>query len=332
MRAVILFNRISPDPTRDESDVLQQMAAVSEALSDLGWNCESIPFDLELAGIRKTLLEMAPDLVFNLVESVERSGMLIHYAPALLNMLDIPYTGAHLESMFTTSNKILAKKLLTSAHLPTPPWITTSGIASGNPVPHGKWIVKSVWEHASIGLDDNAIVDAETNEQLKKSLSERIKQGGQWFAERYIDGREFNLSVLAGEDGPEVLAPAEIRFLEFGPDKPKMVGYRAKWDEQSFEYRNTVRTFTFPDTDRDLLQTLKHLAGECWHLFGLNGYARVDFRIDSRGGPWILEVNANPCLSKDAGFAAAVQNSGLSYTRAIQRIIRDALPGNRPDN
>ncbi|TFG43584.1 MAG: D-alanine--D-alanine ligase, partial [Syntrophobacterales bacterium] len=50
----------------------------------------------------------------------------------------------------------------------------------------------------------------------------------------------------------------------------------------------------------------------------------VDFRIDTAGRPWILEVNANPCLSPDAGFAAALDASGIPYAAAIDRILSDA--------
>jgi D-alanine-D-alanine ligase len=65
--------------------------------------------------------------------------------------------------------------------------------------------------------------------------------------------------------------------------------------------------------DTILISELKRLAIECWKVFGLRGYARVDFRVDTQGRPWILEINANPCLSPDAGFAAAAAYAGISY-------------------
>ena len=138
-------------------------------------------------------------------------------------------------------------------------------------------------------------------------------------------GREFNLSVLASESGPQVLPPAEIDFAAYPADKPRIVGYQAKWDEASFEYHHTPRRFDFPPSDSGLVAELGRLAIGCWHQFGLRGYARVDFRVDRQGRPWILEVNSNPCLSLDAGFAAAVERAEMTYDEAIRRIVQDAL-------
>jgi D-alanine-D-alanine ligase len=122
-----------------------------------------------------------------------------------------------------------------------------------------------------------------------------------------------------------VLPPAEIDFSAFAPGKPRIVGYRAKWAEDSDEYRQTPRRFDFPASDRTLLDRLSDLARACWNEFDLRGYARVDFRVDREGRPWILEINANPCLSPDAGFAAALQQAGIEYSAAIARIVGDAV-------
>src|SRR5690606_34390114 len=95
------------------------------------------------------------------------------------------------------------------------------------------------------------------------------------------------------------------------------------WDEESFEFGNTPRRFDFPSGDQSLLRRLARLARQCWRLFGLRGYARVDFRVDRSGEPWILEINANPCLSPDAGFAAALAQAGIPFDSAVDRILSD---------
>jgi D-alanine-D-alanine ligase len=144
-----------------------------------------------------------------------------------------------------------------------------------------------------------------------------------FFVEEFVDGREFNLSVLAGPDGPQVLPPAEIIFTNFPEGKPKVVGFSAKWKEDSFEYKNTHRTFDFKPSDEQLLAKLMSLAKQCWNVFGLNGYARVDFRVDKNGNPCVLEVNANPCISPDSGFFAACKQAGIPFKDAVKRIVND---------
>jgi D-alanine-D-alanine ligase len=182
-----------------------------------------------------------------------------------------------------------------------------------------------VWEHASVGLEESSVLSVKSSGQLLAEMEKRHDQlGGDCFAEQFIDGREFNLSILASQEGPEVLPPAEMRFVDYPPGKWKVVGYRAKWDDASFESLHTQRSFEFAKSDRPLLQNLADTAKRCWHLFDLKGYARVDFRVDEENQPWVLEINANPCLSPDAGFVAAASQAGLSYRQVVERIIQDA--------
>ncbi len=188
------------------------------------------------------------------------------------------------------------------------------------------WIIKGVWDQGSRGLDDDAVVRDVEPAEVRQQLTQRATCSGRpCFAEQFIEGREFNLGLLAGPDGPESLPPAEIDFSAFPPDKPRIVGYRAKWDDDSFEARHTNRHFDFPPSDAPLLQRLGDLASQCWPLFKLRGWAQVDFRVDAAGNPWILEINGNPCLSPDAGFAAAMQQASIPYDQGIQRIVEDAL-------
>lgn len=324
MRVLILHDVVPPDARPDESDALSQARHVADVLAALGHHPSTLPIDLNLAAAADAIRSARPNLIFNLVESINRRGRLIHLAPALLDTLDIPYTGAGADATFCSSGKLIAKRLLRAAGLPTPDWRTSAELRD-HPPTTGRWIIKSAWEHASIGLDDSAIVDAATAD-LEALLRARLPAlGGEAFIEQFIDGREFNLALLASDDGPEVLPPAEITFEDFAPDQPRIVGYRAKWDDRSFEYHHTPRRFNFPPSDRPLLAQLTSLAAECWRLFNLRGHARVDFRVTPDGAPSILEVNSNPCISPDAGFAAALARSGIPMTTAVERIIADAL-------
>ncbi len=151
------------------------------------------------------------------------------------------------------------------------------------------------------------------------------KLGGACFAEAYIEGREFNVAIISDKNGGRVLPIAEMLFRDYTSDKPKIVDYKAKWVADSFEYNNTIRKFDFAPEDAGLITALREIALRCWELFGLRGYARVDFRVDNNGKPWVLEINTNPCLSPEAGFAAALEEAGIKFHEAVNLIIQNAL-------
>lgn len=298
----------------DASDTLKEAAAIAAALEELGFEPVTVPVDLDLAALRGRLRELAPRAAFNLVESLEGDGRLLHVVPALLAALEVPFTGCSAASLALTSDKVLAKRALRRAGLPTPPLF-------GEPAAEvAQWIVKSLYEHSSLGIDDASIVDGPAVEAALRAR--RAEFGGEWFAEAFVPGRELNVALLAAGGAPRVLPIAEIRFQDFPAGKPRIVGYAAKWDASSFEYRNTVRSFAVEATLRDRASAL---ALDCWSLFELGGYARVDFRVDERGEPWILEVNANPCLAPDAGFAAAAAEAGIDFDTIVAALLEDAL-------
>jgi D-alanine-D-alanine ligase len=342
MRIVVLHNDVSTDISPSDLDVLNQRDAVVAALRHLGHEAEAWSCTLDLSGTKTLLETQRPDVVFNLVESLGGTDRLMSAAPLLFDALQLPYTGVPTRALLITNGKLTTKQCLRQAGLPTAPWFTAqTALWQGLPWPDtsgsttdsgthtarlAPLIVKAIWEHASFHMDDGAIVSPMTNAELAEVLRSRERTTGQpHFAEPYVEGREFNLSLLASDVGPDVLPPAEIDFGDFPPDKPRIVGYQAKWDDDSFEYHHTPRQFEFPSTDCALLAELSRLAADCWHRFGLRGYARVDFRVDRDGRPWILEVNSNPCLSLDAGFAAALRRAGITYEQAMSRIILDAL-------
>lgn len=334
MRVVIAHNAVEDRDAPDERDVLVQAETVEAALGALGHEPVTLPCALDLSAVKHRLAGLRPDLVFNIVESLDGTGRLIHVIPSLLDALAVPYTGACAEAMFLTSHKIFAKQRLAAACLPTPAWIgpypggvagLPAGLQDRTDAVERPWIVKSLWEHASIGLSEETVALCDSAETASAQLPDHAARlGGACFAERFIEGREFNLALLASPTGPQVLAPAEILFEGYAEDRLRIVGYRAKWDAASFEFNHTPRRFGFPAADAALLAELRALALQCWRLFDLNGYARVDFRVDAGGRPWILEVNANPCLSPDAGFAAALDASGLQVAGAVGRILADA--------
>ena len=168
-------------------------------------------------------------------------------------------------------------------------------------------------------LNDDSSLDIGTGDTTMeiwlKTTSNLWEQFGTLLIEEYVEGREFNASLL-GYPQAKLLPVAEIDFSAFPANLYSIVGYRAKWDERSFEYHHTPRKFD-PDMPPGLHDAIANAAVECFRLFMLRDYARVDLRVNARGRVYVLEVNANPCLSPDAGFAAASEKAGISYTRLV---------------
>jgi D-alanine-D-alanine ligase len=320
--AAILHNQVAADSPKDELDVLVQAQAVAEALAGLGYRPRVIPFGLDLNDAVRALRQADPLFVFNLVESVAGDGQLIHLAPALLDHLGLRYTGNGQDAIFVTSNKFLTKKTLSWAAIASPPWMSADDREARPPVGAGTYLLKSVWEHASNWFGQDSIVRVRDADELRPLLERKNRSGrGRFYAERYVAGREFNQAILAGE----ALPSAEIRFVDYPDDKLRIVDFRAKWEEESFEYSHTQRSFEFAAADRPLLENVRAMALRCWELFQLSGYARIDFRVDDENQPWVLEVNANPCLSPDGGFFAAAERRGLSFAGMVERIVDECL-------
>lgn len=324
MLVAVLYGKVFNENEKDQQDVLTEVEFVTEALKNLGYEILKIPVSMDLKKMLDLFQEYPPFFAFNLVDSLDGAGRLIHMVPSVMDYLSIPYTGCPAESIYQTSNKLITKRLLKAYGLNTPSWLTATDILKDKNIFDPPYIIKSIWEHASIGLNESSIIY--DRDELKKEIRRNSeKYGKHFFVEEYIEGREFNISLLSEGGNVEILPAAEITFSNYPEDKPKIVDYRAKWIEDSFEYFNTLRSFDFSLKDKSLLEKLSKISGDCWELFEMEGYGRVDFRVSKDGIPFVLEINTNPCLSPDGGFVAAANKSGLNFKRIIERIIEVTL-------
>lgn len=315
-KCLIIYNKPGPDALADELDVLDQVNFIRETLVEIGHEVSqrgiTDNFFVEIAEIAGE----GYDYVFNLVESVGQKGEILYFIPALLNMYHIPYAGCPLEAIFVTASKVLARKIMQTNGIPV-----AGGFKVSEPerlVRGKKYILKPVWEDGSLGITEESVFTF--NGTLPEILGK--KNDEHWFIEEFIDGREFNVSVLGGPDGPQVLPPAEMLFQNYSEDMPKIVSFKAKWVEGSFQYENSRRDFP-SDLSEKLKANIRNAALGCWHTFGLKGYARVDIRTDSDENVYVLEVNANPCISPDSGFISAGIHAGYVHSYLVEQIVED---------
>ncbi|MDO9515464.1 MAG: hypothetical protein Q7J01_05095 [Syntrophales bacterium] len=304
--------------SESSADVMTQVASIEEALRSLGYSSRRIPFSRDIDAFLATFREDPVDMVFNLCETVDENPLFSGHAAVVLELLGVPFTGSPSSAITYTMDKAMTKRILKGCGIPTPKYLIYEGSPHFNagcltfPV-----IVKPRCEDASIGIDQESVFGSEGT--LKEALGPFYERFGHLLVEEYIDGREFNVSLF-GYPTADVMPIAEIDFSAFPGDIHRIVGYRAKWDTSSPEYNNAVRTFPV-DLPSPLHQSLEKIALECFHTFMLRDYVRVDIRTDRRNNPYVLEINANPCISPDAGFVASLAQAGINYTEMVRYFV-----------
>ncbi|MGV1100850.1 D-alanine--D-alanine ligase family protein [Thiovibrio sp. JS02] len=322
LKVGIIHNQPVPEgePNWESSvDVLVQVEAIEASLAELAIPSVRIPFSRDLAAFVARVREEAIAVAVNLCESVNDDPLLVGHPAAVLELLRIPFTGSSAMALLLSTDKLTVKRLLAASGIRTPPFFLYEGgevLRAGSlnfPV-----IMKPRFQDASIGIEQESVL--RSSKGFLARLEEFHARYGAILVEEYVAGREFNVALF-GYPKPRVMPLAEIDFSAFPPDLHRIVSYKAKWDEESFEYHHTPRYF--PDNLPEPLQrAMRRVARDSFALFGLRDYGRVDLRLDALGRINILEINANPCLSPDAGFAAAVAESKMNYTEMVGEFIR----------
>lgn len=322
IRVGLLFNEPLPEgaPNWESSaDVLIQVAAIETALAALGHAAVRLPFTRDLNANLARITAGMTNLIINLCESVDEDPLLSGHPAAVLELLDLPFTGSSAMALLLSTDKVTSKQLLRGADLPTPGFFLYQGRELIIPLGlHFPVILKPRYQDASIGIDQESVVSNKST--LASTLPHFYAQYGPIIVEEFVCGREFNIALI-GNAPLRVLPIAEIDFAGMPDHLHRIVGYRAKWEENSVEYRHTNRVFP-TDLATSLTKHLQQLATETFNLFGLRDYGRVDMRLNANNEPYVLEVNANPCLSPEAGFAAAAKGGGLDYPAMIDELLK----------
>jgi D-alanine-D-alanine ligase len=322
MRILVMHADEASQAPIEEEDTLLTARQIGEALGGRGHSVTLAPFDSDFEVFARTVRQAAPDVIFNMVEHHMGQDRLSAVAPCYYEKIGMPYTGGGAAAIVATGDKPFFKQILRMSGIPTPDW--SEGPAWQGLERQRRYIVKASDEDASLGLDDGAVVSGDDVPARARTCFEKF--GSRWFAEAYVEGREFNISVVEEKGGLLVLPLAEIRFENWNPAKPRIVGHNAKWRDDSEESKNTARCFGVEKEDPGLAAELARLSLETFKLFGNRGFARVDFRVDEAGQPLVLEVNPNPALDWDAGFAMAALQAGISYPDILEKIVAAALP------
>jgi D-alanine-D-alanine ligase len=294
---------------------------VAAALATLGHHLQIVPLGADVANFLAQLRSAAPELIVNLCEGVWGNSHLEMHAAALLELTGRPVTGSGPLCLGLTQDKLRTKELLLASGLPTPAFMIVGrgeslSAKSGLRYP---LIVKPRSEDASQGITDASVVDN------LAALQSRVAYVHHTYCqdalvEEFILGRELNAAVLGNLDEAVVLPLSEICF-DPSLTRP-IVSFDGKWLESSAAYQGTVPVCPaeLPEVDA---AAVRSVALTAFRIMGCRDYARVDIRLRD-GIPFILEVNANPDLSPEAGLARSASAYGLDYPALIGRIVEAA--------
>lgn len=312
-----LNEELKTDEWSSEADILR-------ALRSLGHHVHfSVVYD-DIDLIRREVAEHSPDVIFNLVDEFRKKSTNDYQVAAHYEALGIPYTGCGPRGLFLSKDKELAKILLRAHRIRVPDSTTcpprrkiVRPARLGFPL-----IVKTLFEEGSVGIAQASIVRTEDEFQERVAFIHRTFEQPA-IVERFIEGREIYAGVL-GNDRLIVLPLRELRF-EGAPDNvPKIASFRAKWDDQ-YRAKWKISTGFAKDLSDDLVRKIQRLSRRASRALQIEGYARLDFRIDENDQPFLLEVNPNPFLSRGEDFAAAAEAHGLPFKKLMTRLIELAM-------
>lgn len=310
--------------SESDAGVLVEIQVVSAALDKL-----SIPY--RSAGISRLedlpgILTAGPEaIIFNLVEELPGPEGSSNLVPAVCKSFGKTVTGCDTPCMALTLDKWRMKAVLKADGVPVPEGVIVpvGTLFSPDKVFPGPYIVKPCSKDASEGIGPGSVVP-ECGTKLHdavRMIHTNFKQPA--LVEQYVGNREFNISLLQQGNRVRVLPIAEIDFSTFKPGMPLIVDYTAKWLPDTFEYKNTSRVIPVK-TREDLAARIREISLRAWHAVGCGDYARVDMRMDESGRLFVLEVNANPDISPDGGFPAAISAAGISFEKFIETVLANA--------
>ena len=336
---VALTYNVKPDPLQKVSNDSSQSYLQSESLPDkyAEWDTfETIAAirDALATSHNVTLLEanedafekfreLKPDIVFNVAEGaygISREAQI----PAILDMLQIPYTGSDPLTLSICLDKARTKEILTYHGIKNSKFVVYNGKNGVNgeslqfPV-----MVKPIGEGSSKGIFNSSFV--EDNSALQKELAEKFSEYNQAFiVEEYLPGREFTVAVLGNGEEARTLPIVEMNFSELPSEMAPIYSYEAKWILDTRE--KPLDIFSCPaKLEPELEKKIKDVVLQTYSVLNCKDWSRIDVRLDSMGEPNIIEVNPLPGVlpnpQDNSCYPKAARTAGMDYVKMINEVL-----------
>lgn len=310
--------------TRKEFEYWKSAYDVITALETAGHSVDRLGIHDELAPIRRAISLRRPDIVFNLVEAFMGLGVYDQHVVSFLELSRVPYTGCNPRGLTLGRDKALSKKILSYHRIPTPDFqvFPLGRKARRRKALAYPLIVKSLLEDASFGISKASLVTSD------EKLAERVafvheQLGTDAIAERFIDGRELYSSVI-GNQRLAIFPTWELHIANRAEEEPLIATQKAKFD-LTYQRKKGVFHQRAEGLSEELERVIARRSGRIYRTLGLDGYARLDYRLDAEGNLWFLEANPNPDIASEEEFARSAGAAGIVYEELLDRIIRLGL-------
>ncbi len=329
LRVMVLMHQDLVPPDNPEGVDLASVSWKTEfdvvtTLRDLGHEVIALGVRDDLRVIDQVVNDWKPHIAFNLLEEFNGNPAFDQNVVSYLELLGVPYTGCNPKGLVLTRDKGWSKKIMAYHGIRCPdfavfPLDRVIKWTGEFPFPV---IVKSISEEASLGISQASIVYDE--EKLKERV-EFVHQnvGTSAIAERFIEGRELYVGVL-GNRRLQVLPVWELDLKNLPSDAAQIATARVKWSVK-YQEKYRIQSGEVEGLPPRLVRNIQRTAKRAYHILGLSGYARMDFRLDSKNRLFFLEANPNAQLAYGEDLAESAERAGLSYEELIQRILNIGL-------
>lgn len=304
-----------------EFDSMSTVNAIKSALESRGHSVVLLEADWRFP---QTINEVKVDFVFNIAEGIKGSAR-ESYVPVILDALGIPYTGSDGVTLAITLDKRITSEVLAYHNIPVPEhWVCYD--AENIPETVFPVVVKPNCEGSSKGIRNNSVVmNREELKKMVRSVISTYKQPA--LIQRYLPGREFTVSIV-GNGIPKVLPIVEITFDDLPEGMAPIDSYEVKWIWDNPE--NPLDPVVCPaKIDSGLEESIRDVALRSYAALGCRDMCRIDLRLDEKGIPNVIDVNALPGLIPDpkenSRFPKAAYTAGYSYEELINEILEHAL-------
>jgi D-alanine-D-alanine ligase len=308
-----------------EAELTSDAEVIAATLAERGYRTTFLDFNHPFETAQQ-IQDDKIDIIFNLCERINHSGLLEPHAASLLDILQVPYTGSNPFTLSLCLDKIRVKKLFAFHRIPTPRWDylyeADDSFDEDFPLPA---IVKPANSDSSIGITNDSVVDnrAALQERIRYVL-EDLKRPA--LIEEFVDGDEYDVSILGNWDDKQRILPlSRSVFTRLPQGYWHMYPYEAKFMGSEVHKKGIEVQRPPKGVPGKLTSLISEMALDALNVVGCSDYGRIEVRVDPNGNPCVLEVNPNPSIGPTDCVPSVAKLAGMDYGDFLEEILRLAI-------